>query len=270
MKRLLLATALLAWVDVSASAADLPVPPTKAPVFFVDTSGFYWGVEAGAGTQQTSASSSLFANQLVSGKLEASGGTVGGCVGHIKGNAVHWLGLQGCLDYQNIQSSLAVAGVNVGVATRWSGTMEVRIGGTVDPLSMISTAFSGLGIGGITFPTFTPIPPAGVNVQAGPRSYIAGGFECFGVSGGIGTVTGADVACGPMAKIGAIWQILDKVTGAPTGNAVDVSAMVSKPSRGFELTSLGASGGTAPGFSAGLDTGTRYMGKVAFLFPVPR
>ena len=50
MKRLLLVAALLA--PSLAVAADLPSPiplPTKAPVFFVDTSGFYWGVEAGAG-----------------------------------------------------------------------------------------------------------------------------------------------------------------------------------------------------------------------------
>jgi hypothetical protein len=256
----------------AAGAADLPVMPVKAPpVFFVDTSGFYWGIEAGAGVQQASASGSpLFANSLVSGKLTASGGTVGGCFGYIKGHAAQWLGLQACVDYQNISAGEVVANQPIGIASRWSSTVEFRYGGTVDPLSMISSTLGGLGIGGITFPTFTPIPPAGVNVEAGPRSYIAAGFEAFGVTGSVGSVNGADVAFAPMLKLGAIWQILDKTTGKPTGNAVDVSAMVSWPMRGFEVTNLGASGGGAPGFTGGLDTGTRYMGKVAFLFPVPR
>jgi hypothetical protein len=274
MKRLLCATIALVALCAPVRAADLPVKALP-PQFFVNTSGFYWGVEAGAGVQQASANGSpLFANSLVSGKLNADGGTVGGCIGYMTGHAASWYAIQGCLDYQNISSGLIVANQPVGIATRWSGTLEARWGGGVDPLGTISGLLGNIGVSGISFPTFAPVAPAGFDVGgAAPRSYIAAGAECFGVRGSVGSAEGADVACGPMLKVGAIWQIYKKNPAGldvPTGNAVDVSAAVTWPSRGFELTNLGASGGGAPGFAGGVDTGTRYMGKVAVLLPVPR
>jgi outer membrane immunogenic protein len=279
MKRIILATVAAAALCAPALAADLPAAPYKAPAYvdFFSTPGFYWGIEAGAGVQNSSTSSALFANQLVSGKLTADGGTVGGCLGFMRGNAAQWNGFQGCLDYQNIAASQTVANQSIGVASRWSGTLEFRLGGTTSQFANVQTALANLGISGVTFPTFTPVAPGGVDVNGStPRSYVAGGGECVGMSGTVGAVGGANVACGPMLKLGAMWPVFNSKPGptgalveTATGGVVDVSASVTWLIRGFDINNIGGTSG-APMFSGGVDAGTRYQAKIAYLFPVPR
>jgi hypothetical protein len=280
-KRLLLGAACAVAFAGPALGADLP-PSFKSPVAtgdFFSAPGAYWGIEAGAGVQNASTSSALFANQLVSGHLTADGGTVGGIFGYMTGNALRWYGIQAALDYQNIAASQTVAGQPVGVASRWSGTVEVRIGGSTNPLANVQTALANLGIGNVTFPTFTPVPPGGIDINgSAPRSYAAAGGECVGMSGTIGAVGGANVACGPMLKLGAMWPVFTSKPSAvpggaaletPTGGVVDVSASVTWLIRGFDINNVGGTSG-APTFSGGVDAGTRYQAKIAYLFPVPR
>lgn len=270
MKRTFLATmACLALAVGAGNAADLtgPIPamPTKAPQDFFANPGMYWGIEAGAGVQQSStASGTLFANSLVSGKLTADGGTVGGVFGYTWGNVTQWYAVQASLDYQNISTSQTVASQPVGVASRWSGMVEVRIGGST--LANLNTALANLGISGLSFfPTFTPVAPGGVNVGGvAARSYIAGGFEVVGLSGSVGTVTGANVGVGPMLGVGALWPVFT-AAGVATGGAVSVEADVTWLMRGFSIDNLGGTSG-GPMFSGGVDTGTRYQIKIAYLF----
>lgn len=270
MRKFVMAAALVAASALSAIAADLPSPVLKAPALFAfETSGWYIGAEVGAAVAKPSVGGQgLFASALINGNLIAAGGTVGGCVGYIRGHAQSWWGLHACGDYQNISASVPVAGVAPGIASRWSATQEVRVGGDTI-INWIKSVLPNLGVTGFTFPTFTPPSTSGgINLAAAPHSYFAAGLTEIGISGSFGQSTGATVVVAPMVKAGAIWQALD-AAGRPNGGAVDVYAQVSFAGRGVTFNNVfAADGNLMSGGSANM--GTIYKAGIGYQFAPPR
>lgn len=265
MKRIALA-AFAALLPACAFAADMPI---KAPNFAypLDLAGWYAGIDAGASVSRASVtgSSTLFVNSLVTGKLNAAGGYVGGCVGYIRGNAGSWWAVQGCGDWQNITAS--APGVAASVGSRWDSTLEVRLGGTINPVSLMVDALSNLGVGGFAFPTFTPVAPGGISVAVAPRTYLAGGVDFKGLDGDFFKANGTTVAISPMLKTGAIWQVLNK-NGQSTGGVVDTYAKIAFMDKGITVGNVfGTGGGPVVGGHASL--GTTYTAGVAYYFGIP-
>lgn len=257
-----------------AYAADMPV---KAPAlsFNYYSDGWYVGIDGGGGVAKGSANGDLFGTALLSSSLTAAGGDVGGCAGYVRGNAVQWWGFHTCVDYQNVTGSVptnALVPVSASMLSRWSASQEIRFGGTLNPLQLALNAFSNLGFSGISFPTFAPVAPVGVNVAATPRAYMAAGVEEFGVSGSfnvgpLGSSTGASIGIGPMVKAGFIWQALN-TAGQPTGGAIDTYVKVVWPERGLTLNNILAPSG-APMIGGAVDMGTQYYAGISYLFGVP-
>jgi hypothetical protein len=246
MKRTIITGILLALAAGAAGAADLPALITKAPITpatLWDTGGLYVGLESGAAVANTS-TSALGLNSLVSGNVKSDGGYIGGVVGYMKGSAAHWYAGECDASYRNISSGDVTAvmpgGSTIGVASvasRWSAGCEARVGGSVDPMTLLANAAGNIGLGSISFPTFNPVPPPGAHVAAAPRTYIGAGFEAFGVSGNFGGVGGADVVWAPRVRIGALWQQLNSA-GTPTGGVFDVSGKIVLAKNGLEFSNV--------------------------------
>jgi hypothetical protein len=227
----------------SALAADLPVKAaglTTASLW--DTGGWYVAIESGAAVANAnvSGSNSLFVNSFVSGNLHADGGYVGGAFGMMKGSAKSWYGFDCDANWRNISAGVnTAAGNSVSVTSRWSAGCEARVGGSVDPLTLLANAANQVGLNLFSsFPTFSPIPPPGAHVAAAPRTYAALGAEVFGVNGDIGVAGGADVVWALRIRpIGVLWQQLDS-SGKPTGGVFDMNAKIVLASHGLEFSNV--------------------------------
>lgn len=266
MKNIVAASAALLLAALPAAAADMPL---KAPpaLFGFETSGWYLGVDTGAAVAQTKENGgTLFAPALVSGTLTAAGGTIGACAGYVRGMPSSWFSLHGCVDYQNIAASSAVAAAPASIASRWSSVQEVRIGGNA--LSFFQAALSNLGVTGLTFPTFAPPSPNGsFNLAATPHQYLGFGVSEFGVQGNFGGASGATVGVAPMIEAGAIWQTLG-ANGQPNGGALNAYAQVTFSGKGFTVADVLAPG-LPPAISGSANMGTQYKAGLAYLFAVP-
>lgn len=250
----------------AAFAADMPV---KAPNFsYPNSSGFYVGIDLGASVARASVNGSnpLFVNSLVSGNLNAAGGYVGGCVGYIKGAATSWWGIHSCADYQNITAS--APNMPISVASRWDSTTEVRFGGTINPLSLMFNTLSNIGFNGVSFPTFTPVAPTGLNLALTPRSYMAGGIDFKGIEGNFFQSGGTKVAIQPMLKAGAIWQVLNS-DGRATGGVVDTYAKVAFGRHGVVVDNVFGTAGGPVVQRGSANLGTTYTAGLAYYFGIP-
>ena len=135
MKRLVLAgIGTLAVVTMlgSAQAADIQrrhAAPAKAPAYSApyNWTGFYLGINGGGGWGHSS-----FTAPLATSSFNTSGGQVGGTVGYNYqvGHAV--FGLEGDLDWSNINGSGACGSRNCETKNDWFGTARGRIGYAFD------------------------------------------------------------------------------------------------------------------------------------------
>lgn len=119
MKKFLLASAGLAVLGIgSASAADLPrarAMPEKAPVYvssMYNWSGAYVGLNGGYGWNSSS----------------SNGGLVGGTLGYNYQTGPWVLGLEGDLDWSNINGSSACGATTCGTKNHWLSTVRGRLG----------------------------------------------------------------------------------------------------------------------------------------------
>src|SRR6266702_3897763 len=95
-----------ALVPFTSDAADLALK-SKPLAYPIDGQGCYFGINAEAGAAQTNVSgNALFVTSLAGGNLMAAGGSVGGTVGCIKGNATRWFAVQASANYANISGSV--------------------------------------------------------------------------------------------------------------------------------------------------------------------
>jgi outer membrane immunogenic protein len=135
MKNLLLITSvgILALGISAASAADISrreVMPAKAPIYVSQVynwTGAYVGINGGYGWGSSSYSGPL------TGSSSLTGGLIGGTLGYNYqvGQAV--LGLEGDLDWSNINGSTTCAvGISCSTHNHWLGTTRVRLGYAAD------------------------------------------------------------------------------------------------------------------------------------------
>ncbi|MCZ8184825.1 MAG: porin family protein [Beijerinckiaceae bacterium] len=136
MKKILLATTLLAGAMASAQAADLATrkspPPAALPVMAqYNWTGFYVGIQGGGAFGGDSRHTN---GALRSGSIDLTGGLVGGTVGynHQIGNFV--AGLEGDYAWSNLEGSSALNCAAPGCQTkiRSFGTLRGRLGYSFD------------------------------------------------------------------------------------------------------------------------------------------
>jgi outer membrane immunogenic protein len=175
MKRLVFASVgALAVVTMmgSANAADLPrrnAMPTKAPMYAApyNWTGAYVGINGGGGWGSTD-----FSGVFAPSDFRTSGGLIGGTLGfnYQAGQAV--FGLEGDLDWSNINGSGA-CGIGFACETRnnWLGTARGRIGYAFDRFMPFVTG--GLAVGGVK----NSIAGLGDSTTTRAGYAIGGGFE---------------------------------------------------------------------------------------------
>jgi outer membrane immunogenic protein len=176
MKNLLLASVGVLALGIStASAADIArreVMPAKAPVYvsqLYNWTGAYVGINGGYGW-----GSSSFSGPLV-GSSSPTGGLIGGTLGYNYqvGQAV--LGLEGDLDWSNINGSTICGGVSCSTRNHWLGTTRVRLGYAADRFMPYVTGGAAFGdinnnIGGLSATS----TKAGWTVGGGVEAALAG------------------------------------------------------------------------------------------------
>jgi hypothetical protein len=252
--------------STAAMAADMPV---KAPILPAPAiTNWYVGVLTEADVAQSNVSgTNVFASSLVSGNLTATGGSVGGVGGYIGSCWGSWCRGQLTAAWANISGTNSVAATatsgaaSASLASRWSATQEADIG--IEWIQKIYAALPTLNI--INFPTITPITPT-VPVGA-PRQYVGLGLKEAGISGSFGAANGTQVGVYPMITGGFIWQTLG-TNGLPNGGAIDASAGVAFPVKGFTLGNAFAANGSPLTFGSGANLGTQYWTRLSYDFAV--
>jgi hypothetical protein len=264
-RKFLLATTALVALSASAFAADLPLKaPPAAPA--AAGSGWYVGILTEADVAQSNVSgTNVFATSLASGNLTATGGAVGGEFGYIGNGPIGWYRLQATGEWSDIsgaetvQSTATTSAASAAVASRWSATQEFDIG--FEWIQKIYAALPTLGV--INFPTFTPITPT-VPVGA-PRQYVGVGIKEAGLTGTFGAAQGTSVGVYPMITGGFIWPTLN-AAGKPNGGAIDASAGVAFPVKGFTVGNAFATDGAPLTLGAGASLGTQYWTRLSYQF----
>jgi hypothetical protein len=253
--------------STAAMAADMPVPFLKAPAAATAGSGWYVGILTEADVAQANVSgTNVFATSFASGNLTATGGAVGGEFGYIGNCAIGWCRGKFTGAWQNITGTNTVgatattSAASASIASRWSSTQEFDIG--VEWLQRVLAALPTLGNVNL-FPTITPITPT---VPVGtPKQYIGVGLKEAGVSGSFGMANGTTVGVYPMVTGGFIWPTLG-TNGKPNGGAIDASAGIAFPVKGFSMGNVFATNGAPLTFGAGANLGTQYWTRLSYDF----
>jgi hypothetical protein len=266
--RILRIAALLAAAAFTpaAFAADMPVKATVPPVPYVSGSWFV-GILTEADVAQSSVSgTNAFATSLASGNLTATGGSVGGEVGYIGNGAIGWYRFKLTGEWANISgtntvgSTATTSAASASIASRWSATQEADIG--IEWLQRVLAALPTLTNANL-FPTLTPITPT---IPVGtPRQYIGVGLKEAGLTGTFGAAQGTSVGVYPMVTGGFIWPTLG-TDGKPNGGAIDASAGIAFPVKGFTIGNAFATNGAPLTFGAGANLGTQYWTRLSYEF----
>jgi outer membrane immunogenic protein len=135
MKRVILACVGVLALGGTAAAADLPpagpVPYYKAPAYApaYNWSGFYLGINGGGGWGRS--------DWTTTGGFNTSGGLVGGTIGYNYQINQAVLGVEGDIDWADINGSVTTAGCPAATATcttgdNWLSTVRGRLGYAAD------------------------------------------------------------------------------------------------------------------------------------------
>ena len=171
MKRVLLACVGIVALSGAAAAADLPVAPApyyKAPVYApaYNWSGFYLGINGGGGWGRST--------WTTTGPFDTSGGLVGGTLGYNYQVNQVVLGVEGDIDWANINGSTntgctAVGGTGCATGDNWLSTVRGRLGYAADrfmPYITGGAAFGDIKASGPGSPALTRPTPAGRSAAA--------------------------------------------------------------------------------------------------------
>ena len=257
MRKTILATLAGLAIASSASAADLAVKAKPSFTAYPTSSGCYWGVNAEAGVARSNVSgNALFVSSFASGSLTASGGSIGGTVGCLKGDVSNWIAIQGSINYTNITGSVPLLDGSAGVQSRWSAEQVVKWGG-------FPAIFSWLPNLGVNFPVLTtpPVNPPPGFLFGGAKPYVMAGVREFDNSGWVGLQTGHSIGVAPMLGTGVINTLTDGA-GKASGAVMDVYAKVVFAGRGFSIENIGAN----PNLGAAANVGTQYIAGVAVYY----
>jgi len=178
MKRVLLTCVGVLALGGAAAAADLPVAPApyyKAPVYApaYNWSGFYLGINGGGGWGRST--------WTTTGPFDTSGGLVGGTIGYNYQMNQVVLGVEGDIDWANINGSTntgctAVGGKGCTTGDNWLSTVRGRLGYAADrfmPYITGGAAFGDIKASGPGL-TGTDTTNAGWTVGGGIEFAIAG------------------------------------------------------------------------------------------------
>jgi outer membrane immunogenic protein len=136
MKRVILAFVGVVALGGAAAAADLPPAPAPAPYYKApaivptyDWSGFYIGINGGGGWGRST--------WTTTGSFDISGGLVGGTVGYNYQMNQVVLGIEGDIDWADINGSVTNLGCPSATGTcttgdNWLGTVRGRLGYAAD------------------------------------------------------------------------------------------------------------------------------------------
>jgi outer membrane immunogenic protein len=156
MKRIVLAAA-LALSAVPAFAADLPAPPPppQAPAAYVPVAapiynwgGIYVGINGGYGFGQSAWSPT---GGVGTGNFDVNGGLVGGTLGFNFQNGPWVFGVEGDIDWSDINGSTTNTTVCVGITCTfqtqndWLGTVRGRVGYAFDRVLVYATGGGAFG-----------------------------------------------------------------------------------------------------------------------------
>ena len=255
---------LLVGAGAHALAADLAPAYKASPLAYpLVGSGFYWGINAEAGVAQSNVNgNALFVTSLASGNLVASGGSIGGTIGWLKGSATSWIALQASVNYTNISGSVAVTDANgdqlgtVGVRSKWSAEQVIKIGG-------FPALFGYLPNFGISMPVLTPpmpVLPAGY-IAGVAKPYFMAGVREFDANGWVSSFSGHNIGVAPLIGMGMVTPLVDS-TGAVSGAALDTYAKVIFPGRGFSVDFTSNN----PTLGGGANMGTQYVAGMAIYY----
>ena len=149
-------------------------------------------------------------------------------------------------------------GDSASVASRWSDTVEADVG--ADVVTYILSAIQPSAAA--NFPTFTPQPPA--NIQVGiPKEYFGVIGRIFGIDGNFGAAHGVTVGFAPGIKTGFLYPTLG-ANGQPNGGAIDLWASVSWATKGGTFNNVFAAGGAPLTIGAADSMGTTYLTGITF------
>jgi len=271
MRRYLFLVPLLAATGMS-SAADLPLkaPPYQSVFSTPNGVGWYGGIITEADVAQAHANgTNLFATSLVGGGLNATGGAVGATGGYIGAFPNGWWRVHNDVVWSNVAGTNAVgatattSAASAFVAQRWAATQGLDV--SMEWLQAIYSRLPALPVA--NFPTFVPPTlPTITNVTYGtPRNYAGFMLKEAGISGGFGAARGTTIAVYPGLETGFIWPTINSLTGKPDGGALEASAYVAFPIRGFTLNNAFSAAGL-PTVGAGASLGTNYGARFSYLF----
>jgi hypothetical protein len=272
-KLLFLSAALVTALAVPAYAADMPVkaPPFTSVFNTPNGSGWYVGLVTEADVAQAHANgTNLFATSLVGGGLNATGGEVGGTVGYIGSlPTLGWWRFHVDGEWANISGTNAVgatatsSAASAFVAERWSSTQGLDIS-----MEWLQAVYARLpALAPVNFPSFTPptLPTIANVIYGTPRQYVGAILKEAGVSGGFGAAQGTNIGVYPGLETGFIWPTINSLTNKPDGGALEASAYVAFPVRGFSINNAFAANGL-PTIGAHADLGTQYGARFSYLF----
>src|SRR6185437_12807603 len=172
MRKLLLSMMAVLALGVAAHAADLGVAPlykAQGKPFAAGGSGFYWGGGTSIGVDQANASASgIFATSLVTGNLNAAGGSVDGEMGWISSVQGTWVRIGVTGSYQNIGAGVSNGSIGTAFSSKWGATERFDVNANI-----LQTAINVTGLGSNFTSYFTGFNPAlPGNVKAGtPMQY---------------------------------------------------------------------------------------------------
>jgi outer membrane immunogenic protein len=178
MKRVILAFVGVVALGGAAAAADLPPAPAPAPYYKApalvptyDWSGFYLGINGGGGWGRST--------WTTTGSFDTSGGLVGGTIGYNYQINQVVLGLEGDIDWADINGSVTNAGCPSTACTttdNWLSTVRGRLGYAADRFMPYVTGGAAFGDVKATGPGLsgTDTTNAGWTVGGGIEFAIAG------------------------------------------------------------------------------------------------
>jgi len=178
MKRVIFACVGVVALSGAAAAADLPVAPApyyKAPVYApaYNWSGFYLGINGGGGWGRSTWSTT--------GSFDTSGGVIGGTVGYNYQMNQVVLGVEGDIDWANINGSTntgctSATGTSCTTGDNWLSTVRGRLGYAADRFMPYVT-------GGAAFGDIKASGPGLTGVDTTNAGWTLGGGIEFAIAG---------------------------------------------------------------------------------------
>lgn len=224
MKTLLIATAALLGSIGFAHAADMPVKAVSYGFGF-GTQGWYVGIGTLAATTNSEISIPAVGT---TGQITTAGAGVGPVFGYQKGDASSFKAIEAAVYWQNLGGTQLNTGASVNA--RFSSSARIKFGGTA-VIATLGQLLPNLGLGGV----FPPASTLGQN----SLPYFSIGADVNQVQASVIGIENKGWQVTPTFGMGFISQVMDPVTGKPTGFATDTSIEYTPAGKGMNIGTNG-------------------------------